>query len=183
MRHGQAERDTAVDQERRLDGPGRAEALAAGRWLAGFGVVPELARVSGARRTRETWDCVGAALARLPEVVHEQGLYDLSVEIHRRAAPLGELVTLLRETPEEVGELLVVGHNPSLPELVAFLLGTAGGELSRRVADSGFPTASVAVLEFDGSWQDLGPGATRITAFWTPTPIARPGGSAGPGAG
>ncbi|MFI9789052.1 SixA phosphatase family protein [Kitasatospora sp. NPDC051984] len=186
VRHAQAERETAVDQERRLDGPGRAEAFAAGRWLAGFGVAPDLARVSAARRTRETWECVGAALSRLPETVHEQGLYDLSVEIHRRANGIDELVTLLRGTSDEVGELVVVGHSPSLPELVGLLVGTvlagtAGGALAQRVADSGFPTASVAVLEFDGSWQDLGPGAARITGFWAPTQDARPSG--GPGIG
>ncbi|MFF0297372.1 SixA phosphatase family protein [Kitasatospora sp. NPDC004614] len=181
VRHAQAERETAVDQERRLDGPGRAEAFAAGRWLAGRGVAPDLARVSGARRTRETWECVAAALSRLPETVHEQGLYDLSVEIHRRANGIGELVTLLRETSDDVDELVVVGHNPSLPELIGLLVGPAGGALSQRVADSGFPTASVAVLEFDGSWQDLGPGAARITGFWAPTQDARPSG--GPGIG
>ncbi|MFJ9446322.1 SixA phosphatase family protein [Kitasatospora sp. NPDC101235] len=56
IRHAQAERETAVDKERRLDEQGREEASRAGRWLAGSGITPDLARVSGARRTRETWE-------------------------------------------------------------------------------------------------------------------------------
>ncbi|MEU3563684.1 histidine phosphatase family protein [Kitasatospora sp. NPDC006786] len=169
IRHAQAERETAVDRERRLDERGREEASRAGRWLAGSGITPDLARVSGARRTRETWEHVGAALPRLPETVHEPGLYDLSVSIHRREAGIGELVAMVRENSDHVGDLVVVGHNPSLPELVRLLAGAADGDLSRWVEESGFPTASVAVLEFDGSWQGIGPGAARITAFWTPS--------------
>ncbi|PJN28115.1 histidine phosphatase family protein [Kitasatospora sp. CB02891] len=169
IRHAQAERETAVDKERRLDARGREEASRAGRWLAGSGVTPDLVRVSGARRTTETWERVGTALPRLPVAVHEPGLYDLSVEIHRGEAGIGELVAMVRGSSDDVGDLVVVGHNPSLPGLVRLLVGTAGGDLSRLVEESGFPTASIAVLEFDGSWQGIGPGTARITAFWTPS--------------
>ncbi|MGW3233760.1 SixA phosphatase family protein [Kitasatospora sp. NPDC001095] len=169
IRHAQAERETTVDEERRLDGRGQEEASRAGRWLAGSGITPDLARVSGARRTTETWERVGAMLARLPETVHERGLYDLSVDIHRREAGIAGLVAMVRETSDDVGNLVLVGHNPSLPELVGFLTGKADDGLSERVEESGFPTASVAVLDFDGSWQGLGPGVARITAFWTPS--------------
>jgi phosphohistidine phosphatase len=169
IRHAQAERETTVDKERRLDERGREEASRAGLWLAGCGITPDLARVSGARRTRETWEHVGAALPRVPETIHEEGLYDLSVDIHRREAGIGEFVAMVRGTSDDVGALAVVGHNPSLPELVGLLAGQADSDLSRRVEESGFPTASVAVLEFDGSWQRVGPGAARITAFWTPS--------------
>ena len=31
-----------------------------------------------------------------------------------------------------------------------------------------FPTAAVAVLEFDGDWPDLGPGHTRLLDFAVP---------------
>ncbi|MET8703296.1 SixA phosphatase family protein [Kitasatospora sp. NPDC058032] len=168
IRHAQAERETPVDKERRLDERGRAEASGAGRWLADSGIAPDLARVSGARRTGETWERVAAALPQVPETIHEERLYDLSVEIHRGEGGIAELVAMVRDTSDGVRDLVVVGHNPSLHELVALLAGAADGDLAQRAAESGFPTASVAVLEFDGSWQALGPGVARLTAFWTP---------------
>lgn len=103
------------------------------------------------------------------ECDRQQGLYDLSVDIHRREAGITGLVAMVRETSDDVGNLVLVGHNPSLPELIGFLTGEADDGLCRRVEESGFPTASVAVLDFDGSWQGLGPGLARITAFWTPS--------------
>ncbi|MFE6866123.1 SixA phosphatase family protein [Kitasatospora sp. NPDC057692] len=174
IRHAQAERETPVDQERRLDERGREEASRAGRWLADCGVVPDLARVSAARRTGETWERVSAELlTRQPGAVHEQGLYDVSVAVHRREAGVGALVPLVRETADEVRTLALVGHNPSLHELVGLLTGTTGrteaqDEVLRRVTESGFPTASVAVLDFDGPWRSLGHGTARPAAFWTP---------------
>ncbi|WP_380278536.1 SixA phosphatase family protein [Kitasatospora purpeofusca] len=173
VRHAQAERETAVDHERRLDERGRTEASSAGRWLAATGIAPALARVSSARRTGETWERVRAALPRAPETVHERRIYDVSVDIHRREAGIEELIAILRQTPEEVGDLVVVGHNPSLHDLVDVLAvrgrDAAEDELSQRVARSGFPTAAVAVLTVDGPWQSLGPSLARLTDFWAPT--------------
>ncbi|MER7702858.1 histidine phosphatase family protein [Kitasatospora sp. NPDC097605] len=172
IRHAQAERETVVDHERRLDERGRTEAALAGRWLAASGVLPGLARVSSARRTGETWELVRAALPEPPETVHERRIYDISVDIHRREAGVDELIAILRETPEGSGDLVVVGHHPSLHDLVAVLAArgrdaTEDG-LSRQVARTGFPTAAVAVLAVDGPWRSLGPGRARLTGFWAP---------------
>jgi phosphohistidine phosphatase SixA len=40
-----------------------------------------------------------------------------------------------------------------------------------------FPTAAVAVLELTGNWDQLGPGAARLTGFVTPREV----GAGGPG--
>ena len=58
MRHAKAEQTSTTDFERHLAERGHADAADAGRWLAARGVEPELALVSAAVRTQETWDAL-----------------------------------------------------------------------------------------------------------------------------
>lgn len=58
MRHAEAERaaGSGRDRDRVLSARGRNDAAAMGRALAGRGMRPDLALVSPAARTRQTWD-------------------------------------------------------------------------------------------------------------------------------
>src|SRR5207342_332838 len=53
--HARAEPGGESDHERELASRGWNDALEAGRWLAGSGVVPDAALVSSARRAASTW--------------------------------------------------------------------------------------------------------------------------------
>ncbi|MEU1288221.1 histidine phosphatase family protein [Kitasatospora sp. NPDC005856] len=160
VRHAKAEHpDDVDDHERPLAARGRKDAPVAGRWLAGAGITPDLALVSTALRTRETWQLLAAELAARPKAVFEDRLYDAS---------LGEHIAVLNETSDEVRDLLLVGHNPGVHALADALAGEAEGDLLARMNRSGFPTAAIAVLTFEGSWKAVEHGAARLTAFWAP---------------
>ena len=58
MRHAKAEQVGPSDFERALSGRGVADAVAGGGWLAELGISPDLALVSAALRTRQTWEAV-----------------------------------------------------------------------------------------------------------------------------
>ncbi|MFE4481624.1 MULTISPECIES: SixA phosphatase family protein [Streptomycetaceae] len=159
LRHSKAEHPDVDDHERPLAERGREDAPAAGRWIAGAGITPDLALVSTAVRTRETWRLAAAELPVVPKTVAEERVYEAS---------LGELIALLNEQSDEVRDLVLVGHNPGVHALADALAGEAEGDLLARMNRSGFPTSAIAVLEFQGSWKAVEHGVGRLTAFWAP---------------
>ncbi|GLF98718.1 SixA phosphatase family protein [Streptomyces yaizuensis] len=159
LRHAKAEWSESSDHERPLAERGRKDAPAAGRMLARSGFAFDLALCSTAARTRETWKLAVHELPERPRTVYEDRLYEAS---------LGELIALLNEVPDEVGQLLVIGHNPGMHALADALAGEAEGDLLPRMNRSGFPTSAYAVVEFSGSWKAVEHGVGRLTGFWTP---------------
>jgi phosphohistidine phosphatase len=147
LRHAKAITEFGLaDIDRPLSGQGRRDASAAGKWLGRAGLRPDLVQCSPATRTRQTLGRLGVSA----EVGYEQVIYDNEV---------GGLFDLLTGVDDRVRTLLLIGHNPSVHQLVHDLTGDGG--------DS-FPTCGIAVIEFAGDWSDLRPGAGRRTARWSP---------------
>ncbi|MFJ8663847.1 SixA phosphatase family protein [Streptomyces sp. NPDC093795] len=159
LRHAKADWSDEADHERPLAERGRKDAPVAGRRLAEAGIAFDLALCSTAVRTRETWKLAVHELPERPRTVYEERLYEAS---------LGELIALLNETPDEVRDLLVIGHNPGVHALADALAGASEGEVLPRMNRSGFPTSAFAVLTFSGDWKTLEHGAARLVDFWTP---------------
>ncbi|UQA96208.1 SixA phosphatase family protein [Streptomyces halobius] len=159
LRHAKADWSQESDHERPLAERGRQEAPVAGRWLAAAGINPDLTLCSTSLRTRETWKLFVHELAHRPKTVYDERLYEAS---------LGELLALLNETSDDIDDLLLVGHNPGMHALADALAGEADDDLLPRMNRSGFPTASLAVLTFNGSWKSVEHGVGRLVAYWTP---------------
>ncbi|MBA0050516.1 histidine phosphatase family protein [Streptomyces sp. AJS327] len=158
LRHAKADWPQVPDHERPLAERGRKDAPVAGEWLAAQGIDPQLALCSTAARTRETWKLAAPKLPRRPRTVYEERLYD---------APAGQVIEVLNDLPDEVREVLVIGHNPGMQNVSEVLSGSADEEAGARMA-LGFPTSAVAVVSYTGAWKSLGPGAGALTTFWTP---------------
>ncbi|WP_407553809.1 histidine phosphatase family protein [Streptomyces sp. Pv4-95] len=159
LRHAKAEWSDSSDHERPLADRGRQDAPAAGRRLAGAGITPDLTLCSTATRTRETWKLFVTELAHRPKTVYEERLYEAS---------LGELIALLNETSDDVHDLLVVAHNPGVHALADALAGEADDDLLARMNRGGFPTATMAVIAFNGSWKSVEHGVGRLVAYLPP---------------
>jgi phosphohistidine phosphatase len=159
LRHAKADWPSVPDHERPLADRGRLDAPAAGRRFTDDGISPDLALCSTAARTRETWKLVAHEMPHRPKTVYEERLYDAS---------LGELLALVAETPDDIGSLLLVGHNPGMHALAEALTGSADGDALARIKRGGFPTSAFAVLTFTGPWKDTEHGVGRLTAFWAP---------------
>lgn len=157
VRHAAAEHTGPSDSERALAEKGRLDATEAGEWLASRGVRPDHALVSGARRTRETWEALAAAAGWDVEP-------DLSAALY--SAGLDTALDLMREVPDEVTTLLVVGHNPTIASLVQLLDdGEGDPAVAVELATGGFPAGAVAELRHDGDWADLSLGAATVVAY------------------
>jgi len=141
MRHGKTERSNpGGDFERRLTERGREDAALMGRLLADEGLGPDLALVSTARRTMETWAEAACAFPTA-RMISLKTLYH---------APAERILGEIEGVAGEAETVLVVGHNPGLHELVILLLrqGAAGPAVIAR-AESRFPTATAAAFTID----------------------------------
>ncbi|MFF4184374.1 SixA phosphatase family protein [Streptomyces sp. NPDC001691] len=159
LRHAKADWPQVSDHDRPLAERGRADAPVAGRRLAESGIAFDLALCSSAVRTRETWKLAVQELPQRPRTVYEERLYEAS---------LGELIALINETPDDVDDLLLIGHNPGMHALADALAGDAEGDVLSRMNRSGFPTCAYAVLTINGSWKSVEHGAGRLVEFWAP---------------
>ncbi|MFE0021106.1 SixA phosphatase family protein [Amycolatopsis sp. NPDC059021] len=157
--------DGVADDERPLAARGLRDAPRAGRWLARHGFVPDRVVCSTARRTRETWRIAGGALGVSPPVAYDERLY---------GAGLGDFLAVVGETGEEVGTLLVVGHEPGVSEVTVELAGSADGDALVRVRTK-FPTCALAVLELPGPWRDVAADTAVLRAFVVPRDPAMDG--------
>ncbi|GKQ41740.1 histidine phosphatase family protein [Streptomyces sp. A012304] len=166
LRHAKSAWPEGVpDHERPLGPRGRRDAPAAGRALAEADCLPDLALCSTAVRARQTWELASAQWGTPPAVRYEPRLY---------AAGVPTLLDVVRETPGEVGTLLLVGHNPGLEELVLDVAGEGLDDALEQVRTK-FPTSALAVLAWRGStWRDLAPGTALLT--WTVVPRGKKGG-------
>jgi phosphohistidine phosphatase len=158
VRHAQAV-GGAVDADRPLTVAGARHALAIGSWLGRAELLPDRVLVSPARRAAQTWAQAGGRLPRAPEPIVEARIYDNTVEA---------LLAAVRETPDDVRTLVVVGHNPSIGELTAVLDDGDGDPAARRDAGDGFPTGAVAVVTVAAPFAAIGPGAGQLDEFTVP---------------
>jgi phosphohistidine phosphatase len=154
VRHAQAA-DGPVDVERPLTGHGARRAEAIGGWLAEAGITPDRVVVSPARRARQTWARAGGGT---PGAVDER-IYVNTLEA---------VLAAVQDTPEDVGDLVVVGHNPSIGVLAAVLDDGEGDPAASRALAGGFPTGGVAVLELATPFAAIAPGTARLDAFAVP---------------
>ena len=159
LRHAKSDWPDVPDLKRPLAKRGRRDAPGVGRWLRGHGYLPDTVICSVARRARQTWELVAPELGGSPSVTFEPRAYDASALT---------LLYLVRELPGTCRAALLIGHNPAIEELATHLAHAPDADGAPQPPGLRFPTAAVAVFEFDGAWAALAPGQARLLAFTTP---------------
>lgn len=159
VRHAKSSWDHDVDDhDRPLSGRGRRDADALGRLLVEQGLQPDLVLCSTAARTQETWERARAVGAKAGEVRLVRGIYHAWVP---------ELVRIVRETPEEVATLLMLGHAPGIPDLVEHVC-VATGSADWVQMEQKYPTSGTAVVALSGPWRELGRASADLLRFTIP---------------
>src|SRR5206468_5178972 len=116
LRHAKSRwKEKVEDHERRLNRRGREDARRVGLDLPAAIANLDLILYSAARRTRETLELVFAEFAVRPRSVVDDELYEASKD---------ELMSRLRRLPEDIGNVLLIGHNPGLHELAMAIANT-----------------------------------------------------------
>jgi phosphohistidine phosphatase len=167
LRHAKSSWDDAklADRDRPLTDRGRRAAAAMRQAMQLHGLAPDLVLISPARRSVQTleqlepWD-------ETPLLEQIEALY---------LADPPQLLGALRDVPETVRSVLLIGHNPGMHELAqALIVRTQPTGASRRLA-AGYPTAALAEFAIAGPWQHLGVGGGRLVRFITPRELERAG--------
>jgi phosphohistidine phosphatase len=161
LRHAKAERSQpgGRDLERVLTDRGRADARKLGAYVVRHRLAPDLAVVSTAARTRETWRLLSAAFDRPPQARFDERLYNAAPEAILRA---------IKETAPKIATLLLIGHNPGLHEAAVMLVAAGDVEARQRLGEH-FPTAALAVIEFaPADWSRLHVQGGRLEHFVAP---------------
>jgi phosphohistidine phosphatase len=150
IRHAQAG-NAPLDADRPLTEHGAEQARAVGGWLAERALVPDRVLVSPARRAAQTWAAAAGRLAGAAEPTSDARIYDNTLDT---------VLAAIRETPDEVRCLAVVGHNPSL--------GALADELTPDSLQNGFPAGAVVVFELPVPFAALDPGTATLSAVHLP---------------
>ena len=155
LRHAKSSWKTPdLDIRRPLAERGEQDARAAGEILAGYQL--DVVLCSSATRARQTWEQAVAGGAACEDVRYSEAIYHAWAD---------ELVSELRDLPEDRPTALLIGHQPTLSDLV---LGLAKpSELTTRVAER-FPTSALSVLTYRGAWKTLGEGKAVLKRYEIP---------------
>ncbi|MHB1906955.1 MAG: SixA phosphatase family protein [Acidimicrobiales bacterium] len=166
VRHASAE-DAAPgrgDVERILSPKGRRQCARLRAWAEGpealgrFG--PVTAVVSAAARTRETFERAFAGTALVAESFESAALYN-----GRRHVGVEEVVAELVAHDAAGRSLMVVGHNPTVREVV----DTLGVDVPLG-REAWFPKGGVVVLEI-GDDRPIGTGGWRCVGLFDPSAV------------
>lgn len=163
MRHAKSDWYSGAGDDflRPLSDRGIRDARRMGQWLAASGHLPERIVSSPSRRTRQTLELLAAGAG-----THLLARTDWHDEFYH--ASVGTLLSALGKCAAG-NDLLVLGHNPGLEDLVVYLLGTqlAGGLYAKLM-----PTAAVYVLELVGGLAAMSAGCARLLAHQRPKSLA-----------
>jgi phosphohistidine phosphatase len=161
LRHAKSDWNTAGarDHDRPLAPRGREAAPKMGAYMASHALIPDLVVSSTAARARETWDLAAQAFAEPPRVVYDERLYEVDADL---------ILTVIKETDNDVHTLLIVGHNPALQELAQLIVSSGDRTMRRRLAEK-FPTGGLVVIDIPvDDWGKLRPHTGRVDRFVVP---------------
>lgn len=163
MRHAKSDWFSGVQDDflRPLNERGIRDARHMGRWLAREGLLSAHIVSSPARRTRETLEWVGdgAGADLLARTRFVSALYH---------SALHSLLSVLAAEASHT-DLMLVGHNPGLEELLAYLIDDGASVEFNKL----FPTGAVYVLEVDVDFGRLAPHCARIRFHQRPKLLDR----------
>lgn len=140
LRHAKSSWEDASlrDFERPLNKRGRRAAPLIGKFMNERKLRPDLVLSSPAQRARDTAALALEAGGIETELRYEERIYEADVPT---------LLEIIRQTEETCGEIMLVGHNPGLEDLLGFLTGE-----NRHMT-----TATLARIILDSErWSDAG---------------------------
>ncbi len=134
------------DHERPLKRRGINDAHEIGKLLYENDFIPDLILSSHAKRAETTAQIVAKQLDWEGDIHIEPSIY------HEGA---GTLLELIKSLPNDIHTAMIFGHNPTMEQMVQFLL-----QASRPVS---MPTCAMAAFEFYGDeWQVVSPNSVYL---------------------
>lgn len=157
MRHAKSAWDTGApgDFERPLAKRGERDAPRMGTWMAEEKLAPDHVVSSPAERAKQT----ALAVCKILDVKKKRIVWDSRIY----GAGTEDLLEVLAEVPKKAETVLIVGHNPGLEFLTAYLTGGLSGPELGVVK-----TATVVNLEMPDDWSQLAQGCAKMIHLQNP---------------
>lgn len=145
------------DFDRTLDTAGIEAARTLGQEMRRTGLTPEIIICSTAIRARQTLEYLDLR----PPFILEQSekLFSGGPDAYLVAIRMAGL------EHETANSVMLVGHNPMMEELAIALAGR-GQPPTHPDLQSGFPTAGLAIIQFDDPLAEIRPGTGTLQAFF-----------------
>jgi phosphohistidine phosphatase len=135
---------TLADFDRPLNSRGKRATQTLGAFFKKERVNPNLIISSCAVRARETIEAILHSSKTPSELRFDERIYEATAE---------RLFEVVSEIEKAARSVMIVGHNPGLEELLAFLTGES------RI----MPTGALAKITFkDSNWNSIGPRAGTL---------------------
>jgi phosphohistidine phosphatase len=159
LRHGKSAWDTGAldDFGRPLARRGERDTRRMGKWMHEEGLIPDYVLSSPALRTKETSYRVCKSLD-IPK-------HDIHFDPRLYLADVSALLAALADCPALCKEILLVGHNPGMEDLLAYL---CGGKAAVPEDGKLMPTATLARLRLPDDWSRLEYGCARLVSLTRP---------------
>jgi phosphohistidine phosphatase len=156
---GEKDNPNIEDFDRPLSDRGLKTAPKMGGAMRARSLRPNLILCSPSVRTRQTLSLAAAqAWDNPPKMRFEKQLYEASAQT---------VLKVLKDLPEDVAHVMIVGHNPGLQEL-AVALAPLGSEAREDLKEK-LPTAAIASFDFDADiWKELKPASGQLRVFMAP---------------
>ena len=160
LRHGKSDWADAgmADVDRPLAPRGIRASERMGRHLASLARPIDEIRCSSATRTRETLERLEQGYGSALDATLDDDLY---------LASAGQLLDQVHALADASRTALLIGHNPGLEDLAAFLVGSGSAEAVKRLAQ-GLKTATFVRIALPDAWPHAGPGTGRLVECTRP---------------
>jgi phosphohistidine phosphatase len=160
LRHAKSSWDepSLADHDRPLAKRGRKATKLLRGHLDEAGLEPDLVLCSSATRAVETLEGTRPGLGDA-RVEIESGLYRAGTDA---------LLRRLQALSEDVGEVMLIGHNPAIEGLADELAGEGGDADARGRMKTKYPTGGLATLAFDRRWAELDWEGAQLESFVVP---------------
>ncbi len=164
VRHAKSAWDDASldDYDRPLSPRGLNDIPPMARWLATHKLEIDLILSSSAKRTRQTAQLLCEHTGLNPKKIKWQD-----------ALYLADTTTLLEtigQTPAKTKQLMLIGHNPGLEELLTHL---CGDELPLTSSGKLLTTATIAIVAVPDGWQTIKPHSCHLVKLMRPKELTQ----------
>ncbi|RDC64591.1 SixA phosphatase family protein [Adhaeribacter pallidiroseus] len=151
LRHAKSSWDfeDLSDHDRPLNKRGRHDAPLMGRELASHEISPDLMVTSSAVRALTTASLVAKEMEYdIDNIVINEAIYEASKQ---------DLLAIIQQTPDDINNLMLVGHNPEITELANFLA-------PEHIAS--MATAAVVGIRFNCvAWSEISPENATLVLY------------------
>jgi len=162
LRHAKSGWDDPVarDFDRPLNARGKRAAQRIGEYMREHDLHYDQILASPAIRVVETIEHLAEGVGETVAPAWDKRIY---------LASAVSLLDVVQEADDRHDNLLLVGHNPGLEDLVLMMVPDRAGDDARDQIEEKFPTAAIAEISFAvDRWEDVRPNGGELSRFVRP---------------